>query len=485
MFSSLSFRLWLTYVLVVGVVIIIAGSAITIYLIRNPSGDRLEMQRLRLLSNIMLQRGQLLNLAQDSFSQPIVQDVVNNADRAAGVRVAIFDNSGNLMSDSRSDVAGALPKWSVFYPKKLLSSRFFRDSMGKQWLYFLAPMSSGYSLLLAEPRQRQSVWNILRDEFLGPFIRGAFLALLLSLLLAFGIAQWISAPLQRITDATHSVPAGKSNIIRLEGPREVRLLAKSFNEMNEQVQATQRSQRDFIANVSHDLKTPLTSIQGFAQAILDGAAGDETSLKQAAGVIFIESERMRQMVQDLLELARLDSGVTVFERLPVDIEILLKGIVEKFSPQAQQSFVTLQYTEGEKMPGGSLTVTGDGDHLAQVFANLVDNALKYTPSGGRVWVASRSMDGWVEVQVSDSGAGIPPDELDRIFERFYQTDKSRRGGSRRGVGLGLAIAREIVRAHGGTILAQNLTSTGEIAQSGAPGYGSIFTVRLPASRPPV
>jgi signal transduction histidine kinase len=339
-------------------------------------------------------------------------------------------------------------------------------------------MQSGQALVLAAPKPRTPVWAILRDEFLPPFIRSVILALVISLIMALWIAQWITKPLQKIAQAAESVSQGRYQQIPLEGPGEVKALAKSFNEMEERVQASQRSQRDLIANVSHDLKTPLTSIQGFAQAILDGTANDADSSRQAASVIYSEAERMRRMVMDLLELARLDAGVVELKLTQVDLSALLRGVVEDFLPLAKQAQVDLQITAD---PG--LLVVGDADRLAQVFTNLVDNSLKFTQAGGKVTLSAHPSDGWVEVNVCDTGPGIPPEELERIFERFYQIDKSRRGGEGRGVGLGLAIAREILHAHGGSITARNLNEIAAVQdQKSASGSGAVFTVRIPVKQ---
>lgn len=486
MFSSLRFRLWLTYVLVAVVVITIAGVAVVVYLWRNPTQDRREVQRLRLVSQLMLQRSQILNLPQGLFAATRLQDSLQRADEALGVRIAVFASTGDLLADSRADVSTPLPDWSTLKQRKFVTAASFRDADRKQWLYTLTPMESGNYLLVAVPRSRTPVLSIMRDEFLKPFLRGLLLALFLSLIFAFWIAHWVTAPLQRMADATRSILAGKFRKIPLEGPLEVQSVAGAFNEMGERVQASQRSQRDFIANVSHDLKTPLTSIQGFAQAILDGTADDPEAARQAADVIYNEAGRMHRMVLELLELARLDSGVVVLERKPLDLGEMLQGIVEKFTPQARGAQVNLVLrfagSQGDTLPSGYLPIIiGDSDRLGQVFSNLVDNALKHTPSGGQVEVTARPVSDWVEVWVSDTGPGIPADELERIFERFYQTDKARRGGVGRGVGLGLAIAREIVQAHGGSISAHN-REQGE-PEVGEARQGSVFLVRLPIERP--
>ncbi|MBN2550992.1 MAG: HAMP domain-containing histidine kinase [Anaerolineales bacterium] len=484
MFTSLRFRLWLTYALVVGVVLSIAGAAILVYLINNPSEDRRELQRLRLISTILVQRSQIFANSLGNSSTERLEQAVSRADAFASARVVIFDSEGLLLADSRSASGAELPEWSRLIQRKLNPSRIFSDSDGRQWLYVLTPMKGGYYMLVASQRAKAPVLTILRDEFMAPFVRGAVIALVLSLLLAFWIAHWVTAPLKQMSEAAHSVSAGAYRRLKLTGPAEVRALAHSLNEMAERVEASKRSQRDFIANVSHDLKTPLTSIQGFAQAILDGTAQDPQASRGAAQVIFDEAGRMYRMVQDLLELARLDSGVANLERLPINLGHLLRETVEKFTPQASRAQVNLRLIEEEPLaqPGETFPIMiGDSDRLSQVFSNLVDNALKYTPAGGDVALSAQTREGWVEIRVIDSGPGIPQDELPRIFERFYQTDKAR-GGNRRGVGLGLAIAREIVQAHGGTIAAFNRAAA-DTQSPDNPVTGSIFLVRLPVIKP--
>ncbi len=488
MFSSLRFRLWLTYFLVMGVVLTISGLAVVVFLLRNPAGDRRELLRLRLVSNLLLQRSQIFaNNLLDLNDAKKLQDLVDRADTFSSARIAIFSASGQLLADLRRGKAGNLPTLANLLNRPANAPPAFRDQIDKrQWLYAITPATSGISLLAAVPRPRLQILEILRDEFLAPFIRGALLALVLAVVLSIWIARWIAAPLQHLEKATHEVSIGQFHKIKLEGPREVQGVAQAFNDMGERLQASQRSQRDFVANVSHDLKTPLTSIQGFAQAILDGTAEDPPSAKQAAQVIYDEAGRMVGMVLELLDLARLDAGTLSFERAPLDLGVLLKNVVTKFAPQAYQAQVEL-CLDLPAQDGDLPTLVADSDRLNQVFSNLVDNALKYTPPGGLVAVSARRVDGWIEVEVSDSGPGIPPDELERVFERFYQTDKARSGGNRRGVGLGLAIAREIVQAHGGEIRAYNRSQNNQTAPAGdlalATPRGSVFVVKLPAVRP--
>jgi signal transduction histidine kinase len=481
MFSSLRFRLWLTYALIVGVVITLAGVAVFFYLARNPSTDRLEFQRLRLISTLLLQRGQAWSVSPRSDSNQRLQENMVRIDTATGLRIVIFDASGRVIADSRPDSSLPIPVLSRLLERQSGSLPIYQDDERNQWLYAISPLQDDYHLMVAAPRTRAPVLGVLRDEFLQPYFRGVIVALVLSLILSIWIARWVTAPLERITTAAQDVSEGAYRQIDVEGPNEVKALATAFNDMVERVQDSQRSQRDFVANVSHDLKTPITSIQGFAQAILDGTADDPQATQQSARVIYDEAGRMNRMVAELLDLARLDAGIMHFERALLSVSDLLDTIVEQFAYQSEQEQVRIFWERPVALP----TITGDVDRLSQVFTNLVDNALKHTPAGGVVSLLARQSDGYIEVYVADSGPGIPPGELERIFERFYQTDKARRGGASRGVGLGLAIASEIVQAHDGEILALNSSDLSSESASGLGELtglgGGVFIVKLPVS----
>jgi len=231
-----------------------------------------------------------------------------------------------------------------------------------------------------------------------------------------------------------------------------------------------------VANVSHELKTPLTSIQGFSQALLDGTAGDEQARGRAAAIIHEEAGRMRRLVDELLDLARLEAGQVILAREAVDVPDLLRACAARYASVADQAGIAVEVQMAESLP----PVVGDPDRLGQVFGNLVDNAIKHSTGatgGGRVALNAQQQDSSVVCSVTDSGPGIPADDLPRVFERFYQVDKSRArrsgvsdsSGQARGAGLGLAIAKEIVQAHGGRIAVESVE-----------GLGTRFTVYLPA-----
>ncbi|MBL8154555.1 MAG: HAMP domain-containing protein [Anaerolineae bacterium] len=344
----------------------------------------------------------------------------------------------------------------------------FRDVDGTPWTFAglvgLRQNEAGVGLLLAEQQARQTpevVWQRFRRELALPLGQAALVGLVVAAVLAAFISRTLIGPLAQIETAAASVAKGNfSERVPEVGPPEVLSLAVAFNHMSSEVQRTQQAQQDFVANVSHDLKTPLTSIQGYSQAIMDGAAKEPSS---AARIIHEEAGRLNRMVTDLTDLARLQAGRFSLHLTPVDISKIAAAVGERLMILARDRGLTL-HVETERVP----VVAGDGDRLAQVFTNLVSNAIKYTPSGGEIWLRSGVGKSGVEVTVQDTGIGIAAEELPRIFERFYQVDKAR--GPRRGTGLGLAITQEIVEAHGGRI---SVTSAG-------PGQGSTFTIWLPS-----
>ncbi len=348
---------------------------------------------------------------------------------------------------------------------------------GVEWLYVTRPILNiprsedtpqGLRLdyLVVAPLPEQTLQRVLRDfgdTFLLPLVQAGLVGLLVAIGFSFIITRSVVRPLAQVANAAERVAQGDyTQRVPVHGVTEARIVAQTFNEMTAQVQTTQQAQQDFLANVSHDLRTPLTSIQGFSQAIIDGVTDDPV---HAATIINHESARLTRLVQDLLDIARIQSGRMQMLRQAVALDHVLRTVSDSLSIKAQASGLTL-HVEVPNLP----RIAGDGDRLAQVFTNLLDNALKHTPRGGEVWLIAASRPDGVLVTVRDTGEGIPHEDVSRIFERFYQVDKSRQrdSGQKVGTGLGLAIVAEIVRAHGGQIQVKS-----EV------GVGTAFRVWLP------
>ncbi|HUO24270.1 MAG TPA: ATP-binding protein [Candidatus Aquilonibacter sp.] len=239
-----------------------------------------------------------------------------------------------------------------------------------------------------------------------------------------------------------------------------------------ETERVEKTRRDFIANVSHELRTPLTSIQGYAETLLDSNQENNTPTREFLEIIRKNAARMSRLTEDLLTLARVESGETRFDVEPVPPVELLHDAEESFREIARGQGVNLEIPEG---PGGNGSleslpvVLADREAIHQVFSNLIDNAMKYGRAGGRIVLGARPAPNGVEFYVQDFGAGIPSEHLPRLFERFYRVDKARSRESG-GTGLGLAIAKHIMLAHGGSIRAES-----ELA------HGSTFLFTLPGA----
>ncbi len=342
----------------------------------------------------------------------------------------------------------------------------FTPPDGSNWLVYAQPIPEINSLLIFYAQVEPTPREFFNEFFSRPLVVAGIAALLLAILLAAWISRSVVRPLQEMAIATEAIAQGRyDDQLALTGPSEVRRVAASFNSMATQVQKTQNAQRDFLANVSHDLKTPITSVRGWSQALLDGTAVTPTEQQQAANVIHNEANRMTRMVDELLDLARIDSGQLELILQPVDMPQLLSDVIDNLAPIIQEKQIQLV----TDLQAGT-AVNGDFDRLMQIFTNLLDNAVTYTPVNGRIQLDLQPY-GHKEIVVAiqDSGTGIPPDELPRVFERFYQVDKSRtRAAEQPGFGLGLAIVKELVEAHNGHVEARSQW-----------GQGSTFLVYLP------
>jgi heavy metal sensor kinase len=460
MFRSLASRLLLTYLLVTVLVALLTGISLLVLLRSTPLAERLAWQALQAEANVVAPRVE--RASGQNQSEALAAGRLAQRLRS---RALVVSPQGELMAQggmvTLESVDAALAEAAL---GNGAGQGEIQDALGRRWLYVARTLTTGSTLIVAAPRPTLRALLVYGDDLLAPILKAALVGLVVSVVLAWLVSRWVTAPLRRLAGAAQSVAAGRyEQRVPLEGPAEVESLAADFNQMVQHVQATQQGQRDFVANVSHELRTPLTSIDGFAQAILDGTAADRDSQIHAAQVIHEESDRLARLVDDLLDLARLDAGQMTFTRVPVDLNALVARVADRLSLRAQERGVRL-----ENEVTGLPSVSGDGDWLAQVFTNLIDNALKHTPAGGIVRLRGEAHAAQVLVHVEDNGPGIPAEDLSRIFERFYQVDKARRGGVGRGTGLGLAISREIVQAHGGQLTAIS-----------ASGQGSRFTVQLP------
>ena len=304
----------------------------------------------------------------------------------------------------------------------------------------------------------QSFQASFNEALLLALLAAGIVAILVSLLLSRGVI----APLRVLTSASRRIADGHYNErVHPASSDELGQLADSFNQMAEKLEQVESMRRKLIGDVSHELRTPLTAIKGSMEGLMDGVLPATPETYQQ---IHQEADRLARLVDDLQELSRVEAGAYPLDIRPMAVSTLVQTTLKRFASQAQAKGIDLR----SDLPADLPPVLADQDRITQVLTNLVGNALQYTSAGGKVTIRSTRHQEEIHVSVSDTGIGIPAEQLPHLFTRFYRVDKSRSRQAGGGSGIGLAIARHLVEAHGGCIWAE---SDGE-------GKGSTFTFTL-------
>ncbi len=326
-------------------------------------------------------------------------------------------------------------------------------------------------VLLAGPAVSR-VLDPLEREFLNSVNRslllGGLAAALLAVLLGTALSRGLTGPLAELTRATERLAAGELSYrvrVRASPQDELGRLGAAFNRMAEKLERSERLRRRMIADIAHELRTPLTVLRGELEALQDGLFAPTP---ERIAALNEEVLLLNRLVEDLHELALAEAGELRLERGPTDLVELVQRVGRHFEPQLGERGLELRL-EVKLLEGSrELKLELDGDRIEQVLHNLVSNAVRYTPAGGRITIALEEGADEVVVSVADTGVGIPPEDLPHIFERFYRADKSRSRREGGGAGLGLAIAKGLVEAHGGRIWAES-----------EPGRGTKISFALP------
>ena len=295
------------------------------------------------------------------------------------------------------------------------------------------------------------------------FLAAGLLAAGIALVMARWFARGMTQPLRDMAAAARRMEVGDYSVrVTTRSRDEVGQLAHAFNSMSTELASVEQLRRDLVANVSHELKTPIAAIRAHLENLLDGVEEPDPATLQ---VMLAQTERLGRLVEQLLDLSRLESGEVPLHRVEVPVAGLVSQVVSEIRVSRPNTDVTIKKDIPQDLP----PLDADPERVHQVLFNLVDNAVRFTPAGGEVTIEAHRQNGSVEFSVADTGVGIEPEHLPRLFERFYRADpaRSREDG---GTGIGLAIARWVVEAHGGHIHADS-----------APGIGSVFTFDLPAA----
>ena len=270
----------------------------------------------------------------------------------------------------------------------------------------------------------------------------------------------IVRPIRDVSNTARKIASGElSSQIDYNKNDEIGELCDTINYMANELQQAEALKNDFISSVSHELRTPLTAIRGWGETAKLSLGTDDALVSRGLDVVLSEAERLSSLVEELLDFSRMQNGRLTVNTMPSDISELLTSAVDMYVELARQQGIEVSFTP----PAESSIVMGDRDRLKQVFINIIDNAVKYTEKGGLVLVVQNREEGCVRIQIKDTGVGIPAQDLDRVKEKFFKSNKTVRGS-----GIGLAVADEIIKQHKGLLFVESTE-----------GVGTTVTIVLP------
>jgi histidine kinase len=305
-----------------------------------------------------------------------------------------------------------------------------------------------------------------RASFNEALTYAALAAMIVAIALSLFFSRSVIAPVRAMSQATQRIADGRyDERVRVNGSDELAQLALYFNQMAEKLNQIESMRRRLIGDVSHELRTPLTAIKGSMEALMDGILPATHETYQQ---IHTEADRLNRLVDDLQELSRVEALSYKLDIKPLDVSSIARTVTKRLAPQAGAKHITLNL----ELPPDLPYVLADEDRVTQVLTNLTGNGLQYTPEGGRITISAKQVGNEVQIDVRDTGVGIPPEHLTNIFDRFYRVDKSRSRQNGGGSGIGLTIARALIEAHGGHIR----------AESEGNEKGSVFTFTLPIAK---
>jgi two-component system, OmpR family, sensor histidine kinase BaeS len=269
------------------------------------------------------------------------------------------------------------------------------------------------------------------------------------------LSKRLASPLQQMANVAREMNEGNYTAkVPVTGDDEVGKLGVAINELAANLHHLDTSRKEFLADVAHELRTPMSYIRGYSQVLVEGLVESPEESKNYIQIIHDESIRLETLINDLFVLAQADAQMLQIEKQPMQFADVIDSVTQRMQKKAEDKGVTFR-TQVSPLP----IIEADPERLLQVLVNLVDNAIRYTPSGGSIEISQKRLGDWVEVSVSDTGVGIPRDDLSYIWDRLYRVEKSRsRAGG--GTGLGLAIVKQIVEAHGGTVHAESVENFG-------------------------
>lgn len=354
-------------------------------------------------------------------------------------------------------------------------SEGYESDQSAEYMDVALPVSGSSGSYIIYIKDNKDSVTSLTNSLMRIIIEALLVGLAITVVLSLLLAKTMVTPIQNLTKAAESVAAGDfSQKLDSDAKDEIGVLSRTFNDMADQLETTldnlKRSEamrREFVANVSHELRTPITSVRSYAETIHDSEDLPRETEQQFLSVILTESDRMANIVQDLLTLSRFDAGSIEFKFVRFPFEKSLEDVYNTMQIEAQKRRHNFSLELQDPLP----EICGDRQRIEQVLINMISNAMKYTPDGGRITVTAGRIENNVWVSVRDNGIGIPQQDVPKVFDRFYRVDKARSRESG-GTGLGLSIAKEIVVRH-----------DGNISLKSRQGKGTVVTMTLPIEGP--
>ncbi len=459
LFRTVSFRLTIWYAILFGVVSFLCGLAVD-SLLRKHLDERANKN---LLEEAREFEGLYFTQTREAFRAELYHDaeargvtrVFSRLLSPEGEVVVTTDMSAWRDLEAPPAILSDTPNGAVVFDTVSVSEH----KHGVRTI--LLKLSDGSAIQVGNTLQDNELFI---EEYRKVFWFSLLLLLLCGVVVGGIIGRHAMKGVRRVIQTANQI--GQANLDRRvplgnEG-QEIELLARSFNEMLDRIQALVQEMKEVTNSVAHDLRSPIARIRIIAESVL-AADSDAETFREMAGTVVEESDRLVEMINTMLEIAQTDSGVSELSRSAVNMVEIIKDAREIFEPVAADAGVRLEI----RVPREPLTLMGDESRLQRVLANLLDNAIKYTGAGGEILLAAQASNSDVLIEVIDTGAGIAEEDVPHVFDPFYRGDRSR---SSPGNGLGLSLAQSIVRAHGGAI-----------SVASVPGKGSTFTVSLPRS----
>lgn len=388
------------------------------------------------------------------FSPELYALNINAIAQSTGTEIFVIDANGEMIITSVEDFSGNIRK---IFTKGVLSGRdlVFRGNLGGVFKTDMLTVARAIhyndrvvgAVLISVPTPEITG---MRTELIRILMLNMIFVMIVVAVAMYVLSKRTTKPLSELNEAAKSIANGDfKKRVSVDAGMEVTELCDTFNQMAESIEQLERMRSSFIANVSHDLRTPMTTIIGFVEGIIDGTIPEEKQ-KWYLSIVLDESKRLSRIVTDLLDLSKMEQGSFGIEKRDFDVNELIRLTVIKFEKRITEKNISL--TVG--FDAERIKVFADRDAISRVLTNLIDNALKFTQEGGFIDVQAGTKDGRAYVSVQNSGIGIEEKDLRHIFDRFYKTDKSR-SKDKNGAGLGLYIVKSIVNAHGESVWAES------------------------------